>query len=75
MKRKKIIKTIIIVILIILLVPFPIFYKDGGTVKYRAIVYEITRYHKDDPSMPPPGYRKGWRIELFGLEVYDNFNK
>ena len=75
MNKRKHIKAIIIVVIIILFIPIPIFYKDGGTVEYRAIVYDITRYHQEDSSLPTFGYRKGWKIELFGLEVYDSFNK
>jgi hypothetical protein len=58
-----------IALALILLIPIPIRYKDGGTVKYQAILYSITDYHAlrgvDD-------YDTGLEIKLLGISVYEN---
>lgn len=41
---KKLIIVITIVLSIILLLPIPLFYKDGGTVEYRAILYSVEKH-------------------------------
>ena len=48
MKSKKRITKIIILLIATLFLLFPIktVYKDGGTVKYQAVLYSYTKYHK-----------------------------
>ena len=41
--KKKIILIIIIVIAIILLVPIPMRLKDGGSIRFQALLYNITK--------------------------------
>ncbi|MDF2653767.1 MAG: hypothetical protein K0R19_241 [Bacillota bacterium] len=69
MNKKRIRITIMIALALILLIPIPIRYKDGGTVKYQAILYSITDYHAlrgvDD-------YDTGLEIKLLGISVYEN---
>lgn len=73
MKRK--IKVVIaVIVLIILLIPIPIRYKDGGSVRYRAILYDVTKYHQLD-SKSETGYNDGWKIKIIGIPIYDDFNE
>ena len=44
MKKKKI-NFIVVIILILALIPIPMKLKDGGSVEYKAILYEVTKYH------------------------------
>ena len=68
MMKKKIIRiTIIIIIALILL--FPLRYKDGGTVKYQAVLYSITDYHA---LRGVDGYDTGIEIKILGITVYEN---
>jgi hypothetical protein len=67
--KKKIIVGIIIVLLIILLIPFPLRYKDGGTVEYRAVLYSVTNYHSIKAD---GGFYTGIEIKIIGKTVYDN---
>lgn len=69
--KKKIILIIIIVIAIILLVPIPMRLKDGGSIRFQALLYNITKYHKLDVSTKD-GYVDGMRIEILGIEVFNN---
>ena len=69
--KKKIILIIIIVIAIILLVPIPMRLKDGGSIRFQALLYNITKYHKLDVSTKD-GYVDGIRIEILGVELFNN---
>ena len=46
MKKKAFAIVAIIVVLIILLIPIRMNLKDGGSVKYKSLVYEITKIHQ-----------------------------
>ena len=43
--KKKII-LLIVIVLIILLIPFKNKFKDGGSIQYKAIIYDITKVHR-----------------------------
>ena len=67
-KRIKII--LIILICAILLIPVPTWYKDGGTVKYTAITYSLTKQHS--LSSQGKGYNVGTRIKILFWTIYDD---
>ena len=69
MIKKKIIRITIIIIALILLFPIPLRYKDGGTVKYQAVLYSITDYHA---FRGVDGYDTGIEIKILGITVYEN---
>lgn len=70
MKNKMII-VVISVILLILLVPRTRYLNDGGTVEYKAFLYNVTKLHRlNDYS--PTGYDEGTKIEILGIEVYND---
>ena len=69
MIKKKIIRITIIIIALILLFPIPLRYKDGGTVKYQAVLYSITDYHA---LRGVDGYDTGIEIKILGITVYKN---
>ncbi len=66
-RKKLIIGLIITFLLIILLFPFRSVYRDGGTVHYKAVLYEITKYH-----IGVGEYTAGWNVKIFGIEIYEN---
>ena len=70
--KKKIIIAIAIVIAVVLLFPIPLRVKDGGTVKYQAILYSISDVHRLAPTDNDVGYEDGIIIEIFGIEVFNN---
>lgn len=72
--KKKIIISIIVVITLVLLVPIKNKLKDGGTIEYNAILYQVTKYHSlvEDSSN---GYIDGTKIKVFGTEIYNNLKK
>ena len=65
--KKLIIVLIISFLLVILFFPVRIVYRDGGTVHYKAVLYEVTKYH-----IGVGEYTAGWNVKLFGIEVYEN---
>ncbi len=69
MKKKIII--LIIVALLILLIPIPKHLKDGGTIEYNSILYQIIKIHSLNESSPT-GYDKGLIIKLFGKTLYSS---
>lgn len=69
-KKSKAMRTVIIVIIAALLfVPFPIRYKDGGTVSCRALLYSVTKRHE---LVFDEGYYVGTEIKILGFEVFSN---
>ncbi len=67
--KKKIIIFSIIVLVLILLFPIPLRYKDGGTIKYQALLYSVTDYHA---LRGVDGYDTGIEIKILGITVYKN---
>ena len=69
--KKKIIAAICILLAIVLLVPIPMRMKDGGTVKYQAVLYSISDVHRLAPS-EACGYEDGIIVEILGMQIYNN---
>lgn len=73
--KKKVIIVMISVVLLVLLVPIPMYLKDGGTVEYRALLYKVSKVHslisveeKEKGKM----YNEGIIIKILGFEIYNN---
>ncbi len=71
--KKKIIVAITILLAIVLLCPIPMRLKDGGTVKYQALLYSVSDVHRLAPSTES-GYEDGIVIEILGMQVFNNVN-
>ncbi len=72
-KRKKSILWLIAALSFLLcLVPVRQIYKDGGTVEYRALLYQVTKWHT---MVGGPGnvetFREGLEIHVLGFCIYD----
>ena len=72
---------IIILILVALILLFPIREqaKDGGSVRYNAILYDVYDVHRIKPVENPLAdgtfeteYLEGIIIEIFGVEIFNN---
>ncbi len=68
MKKKITLTVIIILICAVFFIPLPTWYKDGGTVKYTALTYSVTKQH----SISPDGYMVGTRVKILFWTVYDD---
>ena len=71
MKRLKWVIPLIIV-LTILLIPIPMRMKDGGSVTYAAIAYQVTDYHMLTEEDGVHGYTEGCRVAIFGVEIFEH---
>ena len=69
--KKKVIAAICILLVMVLLVPIPMRMKDGGTVKYQAVLYSISDVHRLAPSKAS-GYEDGIIIEILGVQIMNN---
>ena len=72
--RQKLIAAICILIVAAFLVPFPLRMKDGGTVKYQAVLYSVSDVHRLAPS-EADGYEDGIIIEILGLQIYNSVGR
>ena len=63
-------KLALIIILIVFIIPIPVYYKDGGSVGYKAVLYEIIKYHRLD-RQSDTGYKTGLEIKVFGKTVFN----
>lgn len=74
-KWKKAVVIVIVLAALIALVPYQIgTMKDGGSKTFKSLTYEILRYHKLKPvGMGDDGYFNGWRIEILGRTLCDDY--
>lgn len=72
---KKKLKIIIpLIIAIILLVPIKECYKDGGTIKYNAVLWSVTKHHgMTVDSAGNHGFNTGTTVRILCFEVYSNY--
>ena len=62
---------VIAIIVVILLTPVRMNLKDGGSVSYKALVYEVTKIHQfssEVDGLKP--YIDGVEIKILGMTVY-----
>lgn len=70
--RKKVVTGICILLAIVLLIPIPMRLKDGGTVVYNAILYQVENVHRIDPEATSENdYLEGMIVKILGIEVYN----
>ncbi len=69
---KKIGITVGIIILLILFFPIRYAYKDGGSIRYKAFLYEVTKHHKTIPcNSATPKYQTGITIKVLNKTIYE----
>ena len=71
MKKKAIFIIAAILIVAILLAPVRMRLKDGGSVRYKSLVYEVTKIHQLAPEAEGvKPYIDGFEVKIFGMTVY-----
>ena len=68
---KKLITVICILLVIALLLPVPMRMKDGGTVKYQALLYSVSDVHRLAPTAES-GYEEGIIIKILGVQIFNS---
>ena len=74
---KKALVIILVIALFILLFPMRSQAKDGGTVRYQAILYTVSDMHQitdiqNEDGTFAEGYTVGIVIEILGVEIFNN---
>lgn len=76
MRTKKIAIIATVIVLVVLLTPVRMNLKDGGSVSYKSLVYEVTKIHRlshDVVGVKP--YIDGFEIKILGMTVYRETNE
>ena len=69
--KKKVMIGICVLLAIVLLVPIPMRLKDGGTVVYNAVLYQVEDVHRIKDASEDE-YLEGVIIKILGIEVYNS---
>ena len=71
--KKKAMIGICVLLAIVLLVPIPMRLKDGGTVVYHAVLYQVEDVHRlGAVDTAEDEYLEGMIVRILGMEVYNN---
>ena len=71
--KKKVMIGICVLLAIVLLVPIPMRLKDGGTVVYHAVLYQVEDVHRlGAVAAPEDEYLEGMIVRILGMEVYNS---
>ena len=71
--KKKVMIGICVLLAIVLLVPIPMRLKDGGTVVYHAVVYQVEDVHRlGAVDTAEDEYLEGMSVRILGMEVYNS---
>ncbi len=62
----------VMLIFAVLLFPVCIHYEDGGSVGYKALLYEIIQLHEIGGNDEANPYIEGIEIKILGVSVYRN---
>ena len=76
MKKKIFVIIAIMLVLVILLFPVRMNLKDGGSVRYKSLVYEVTKIHQLAPDVAGvKPYIDGDEIKIPGVTIYRETNE
>jgi len=69
--KKKYVLIVICFLLIVLFFPIKVSYNDGGSVEYKALIYDIKNYHEKN-FLYKNGYKTGVEVKILGFTIYKN---
>lgn len=71
--KKKVMIGICVLLANVLLVPIPMRLKDGGTVVYHAVLYQVEDVHRlGAVDTAGDEYLEGMIVRILGMEVYNS---
>ena len=70
--KKKVSTTVCILMSALLLIPIPLRLRDGGTVKYQAVLYSVSDVHRLTSTEKDVSLETGLIIKIIGIEVFNN---
>ena len=76
MKTKSLKIIVAVIIAIALLTPVRMNLKDGGSVRYKSLVYEVTKIHQLAYHMGGvKPYIDGFEVKFLGMTIYRKTNE
>lgn len=74
-KKRALLVIAVVLALVLLLTPIPLRLKDGGSVRYKALVYEVTKIHQLASEIDADyEYIEGVEVKILGVTVYRKTN-
>ena len=71
--KKKVMIGICVLLATVLLVPIPMRLKDGGTVVYHAVLYQVEYVHRlAAVDTAEDEYLEGMIVRILGMEIYNS---
>ncbi len=70
--KKKVIAGLGVLLAAVFLFPITYHLKDGGTVVYKALLYNVHKVHQMSPVGSEQDYLEGTIVEILGFEVFNN---
>ena len=71
--KKKVMIGICVLLAIVLLVPIPMRLKDGGTVVYHAVLYQVEDVHRlGAVDTAGDEYLEGMIVRILGMKIYNS---
>ena len=70
--KKKMILAVGLLLAAALLIPIPMHLKDGGTVVYQAVLYQVQDVHRLAPPEAGKEFLEGTVVKILGLEVFNS---
>lgn len=73
-KKRALLVIAAVLVLALLLTPIRLGLKDGGSVRYKALVYEVTKIHQLPELDADYEYIEGVEVKILGVTVYRKTN-
>ena len=75
-KKRALLVIAVVLVLALLLTPIPLRLKDGGSVRYKTLVYEVTKIHQLPSEIDADyEYIEGVEVKILGVTVYRKTNQ
>lgn len=69
--KRKLLKIFAAILAVVLLFPVRLDLKDGGSVSYKSLVYEVTKLHRYDPEADGvKPHADGLQIKILGMTIF-----
>ena len=74
-KKRALLVIAVVLVLALLLTPIPLGLKDGGSVRFKTLVYEVTKIHQLPSEIDADyEYIEGIEVKILGVTVYRKTN-
>lgn len=72
--KRKVLAIIAGIVVALMLIPLPFGLKDGGSIRFQAVLYSVTRVHQLNEAVVG-GYQDGLIVEILGMRVYESYEE